>query len=170
MVTINEYVDTLINARRYDIVNEAKVVKRTTSNNSRYTYLTLNRKIKGVSITCDSDDENYVHLVDSTAKIIEKEYNKIIAEASKCIYDYHTNWENTEFKKRYSSAEQLTKDVKLYGVIFTHINKTERHNEQVCYHMTFDTNPSLDEHVFTLYVTIDISNNTIIGFDSVYDG
>ena len=52
MVPINEYVDTLINARRYEICNEAKDYYKDNKG-----YPVLNKKFKGCNVYIYADDD-----------------------------------------------------------------------------------------------------------------
>lgn len=152
---IREYVDSLINARRYNIIN---------------TNESSNKKIFKIhNVIVDYDDNSDIPFIEKSYTLVIKEYKNIVLEASKRLLEYHNMVDNNQIVGNYN-IKSLAEKLKLYSILVSTFPANKTHNDIITYHMTFDTNPPLDKtHVFTLYVNIDIKTNNI-SFKSVYDG
>ena len=148
------------------IANEGtiKVIKRNES--GRYTWLTLDKKIKDVNIICLASDEDKFDLLEVTSKFVIKEFENIKKHAASDMWK-HINEIGSDRVEKYKNEETLCKNLKLKSVIFS----TSRSGEICDYDMSFDTNPALDpSHVYTLYVDVKKKTGEVIYYDSVYDG
>ena len=102
---INEYVNTLISAKRYEIMNEAKIKSIEKSKYSKHFRFTTDKSIGGIPvIICVSGDdeikankkieeEKYLENLDHCFNILKSNFSKIEKDTFDYLYSLAEDWE-----------------------------------------------------------------------------
>lgn len=145
------------------VLREASKIKQHIKSNGRYSWVETNKKLKGIIVTSNIDEQN-IDLINQSLKYIDKKYDEIKDHAAKEMYDHMIMIDS--LRGKYASVEDLSKKLKLLSVSFSSFN-TDLCN----YSMSFDTDPALDPgHLYTVYVYVNIKTGDVSINSSVYDG
>lgn len=127
---VNEFAETLIKARRYDIMNESVKI---TSHDDKYGNGVSNIKFKGKDIHIsgkkgDTIDDNYktAEFLEEDKSLLEKLWSEVIEAVAKEQLDYvnsviesSNNEAVSNFYKKYQSLEANKKSLNLSSIFYS---------------------------------------------------
>ena len=122
---IHEYVNTLISAKRYDIMNEA------TSFDKYGNYIT-NYSIDGVKITIsiykgkptiEEIKSEFLPKLDDDIKVLKSEWDKVIEKVAQEHFNYVKDCGRENYIKKYDTFEKNKKAIKLSVVHYDNDNR-----------------------------------------------
>lgn len=154
MIPINEYIDTLINAKRYDICNEGLFGNRNKTKEKKY--LDSGAKIDNCSVMfsiltndiriCRSHAAYLNNNITALKALIAKETIARLIYTRDKVNNTYTNKAKTSLERllnKYKTTADMGKDIK-----FSFIEWFQNEDDHIsAFYITFDMNPSLIDTV-----------------------